>query len=59
MIVFPVLGAILATSGMATNEIIPLLGYCAGIGVLAVLALSGGRRLVAGLATLVVRVAQQ
>ncbi|MFJ2937897.1 hypothetical protein ACIO8G_34670 [Streptomyces sp. NPDC087219] len=48
--VFPVTAAVLAMTGMQTAEIIPLLGYSTGIGVAAVLALSGGRRLLAGLA---------
>ncbi|MFB8040277.1 hypothetical protein ACFC8F_03120 [Streptomyces hydrogenans] len=57
--VFPVTAAFLATTGMPTTEIVPLLGYSTGIGVFAVLALSGGRRLVAGLAALVLRASQQ
>ncbi|MFF6888598.1 hypothetical protein ACFY9F_36085 [Streptomyces sp. NPDC012421] len=57
--VFPVIAAVLASTGMPTTEIIPLLGYSTGIGVLAVLVLSGGRRLVAGLAALVLRASQQ
>lgn len=56
LIAFPVLGTVLAVMGMPTSEIVPLLTYCAGIGVAAVLAVSGGRRLVAGLASFVVRI---
>ncbi|MFF3843410.1 hypothetical protein [Streptomyces sp. NPDC001930] len=49
---FPVLGTVLALASMPTSEIIPLLGYCAAIGVGTVIVANGGRRLAAGLATL-------
>lgn len=59
VVAFPAIGATLAATGMPTAEIIPLLGYSTGIGVSAVLALSGGRRLVAALAAFAVRASQQ
>ncbi|MFD0371136.1 hypothetical protein [Streptomyces sp. NPDC127114] len=58
IIAFPVLGTVLALAGMPTNEIVPLLAYCAGIGTAAVLVASGGRRLAAGLASAVLRITQ-
>ncbi|MEU4732965.1 hypothetical protein [Streptomyces sp. NPDC023588] len=58
LVTFPVLGTVLALAGMATAEIVPLLGYCACIGVATVLVASGGRRLAAGVAAAVLRITQ-
>ncbi|MFE4658191.1 hypothetical protein ACFRFJ_16090 [Streptomyces hydrogenans] len=49
---FPVLGTVLALAGTPTSEIIPLLSYCAAIGVATVVVVNGGRRFAARLATL-------
>ncbi|MGO4635002.1 hypothetical protein AB4225_29345 [Streptomyces sp. 2RAF24] len=59
VIALPVIAAALAATGMPSSEIVPLLAYSTGIGIAAVLTLSGGRRLIAGLAALVVRATQQ
>ncbi|MFG2754236.1 hypothetical protein ACWGFX_31965 [Streptomyces xanthophaeus] len=56
LVTFPVLGTVLALAGLPTAEIIPLLGYCASIGVTTVLVASGGRRLAAGVASAVLRI---
>ncbi|WP_129593426.1 hypothetical protein [Streptomyces sp. C] len=58
VIAFPVLGTVLAIAGMPANEIYPLLGYCGAIGTAVLVAASGGRKLITGLAELVLRVSQ-
>ncbi|MFB6564072.1 hypothetical protein ACFCYH_35180 [Streptomyces sp. NPDC056400] len=58
LVSFPVLGTVLALAGLPTSEIVPLLASCAGLGVAAMLVVGGGRRLVAGLASAVLRITQ-
>ncbi|MGW0752928.1 hypothetical protein [Streptomyces sp. NPDC002587] len=58
VISFPVLGTVLAVTGMPSSEIYPLLAYCGGIGAAVLIAASGGRKLITGLAELVLRVSQ-
>ncbi|WHM41120.1 hypothetical protein [Streptomyces sp. BPTC-684] len=52
VIAFPVMGSTLALAGMPVSDIYPLLAYCGGIGVAVLMAASGGRKLAAGLAQL-------
>ncbi|MFD3998995.1 hypothetical protein [Streptomyces sp. NPDC058583] len=47
IVVFPILGAILAVSGMPLIDIVPLLASCAGIGLLTAAVFYGGKRVAA------------
>lgn len=58
VISFPALGTVLAIAGMPTADIYPLLGYCGAIGTGVLVSASGGRKLITGLAELVLRVSQ-
>ncbi|MFD8851861.1 hypothetical protein [Streptomyces sp. NPDC059604] len=55
---FPTLGTVMAMGGMPVADIYPLLGVCGAIGVAAVFAASGGRRLIGNLASLLLRSGQ-
>ncbi|MGW1364876.1 hypothetical protein ACWCQP_46690 [Streptomyces chartreusis] len=52
---FPVLGTALHLTGMPVQDIFVLLGGCGALGVAAVVAVAGGRRRLAELATAVLR----
>lgn len=52
---FPALGAILHMTGMPVQDIFVLLGECGALGLAAVIAVSSGRRRLAGLAAAVLR----
>ncbi|WP_407841370.1 hypothetical protein ACE1OC_41085 [Streptomyces sp. DSM 116496] len=58
VIAFPSLGSALSITDMPTAEIYPLLAYCGAIGVAVVIAASGGRKIVVGLAQLLLRASQ-
>ncbi|MBW5485242.1 hypothetical protein [Streptomyces bambusae] len=58
LIAFPVLGTVLAITGVPAAEIYPLLAYCGAIGATVLIVASGGRKMIAGLAELVFRVSR-
>ncbi|MFD9604783.1 hypothetical protein [Streptomyces sp. NPDC059970] len=58
VVAFPTLGTVMAMGGMPVADIYPLLGICGAIGVSAVFAASGGRRLIGNLAALLLRSGQ-
>lgn len=58
LVSFPVLGTVLALAGLHRSEIVPLLASCTALGVAAMLAIGGGRRLAVVLASAVLRITQ-
>lgn len=57
IIVFPLLGAGLALTGMPVADVLTLLAGCGAIGAATIAAAGGGRRLLTALATTAVRAA--
>ena len=50
LVLFPVIGTVLFAMGMPVSDIPVFLGYCAGIGAAATIAVTGGRRALIALA---------